>query len=534
MTSVAQRSQTAAAGEPSRQSRRVRIGLMVEGIHVGVAVDAVAPIARQIQAIVDLADTRLAEIGAPRLQPAGREVTKTDRAPVRGRWALCWVDGTALRFNRSLSDQGVTEGTQLWLRFVDDTEARTPVIEHVTSAVPAELRRQWKDIDPAFAARVGAVMVAAAVLVVVAVLARWRYGHDDALAPGAIGALALGLLAAAAVLHIRSARHRRAAAGDPAADDDEADELAAELFLADALLLVGAAAAAVGAALAVPGPLGAPQAGVGAAVVAGRLGADHSFHRPADRFVHGGAGGGRGSVGGRGGADAAADVGGDPADGRAAGRGGGRQGGPDGGASSGADPAAGVPVGQWALDVGDPPGPADHGGGGRREGPAVGGAGVGARCGGGHRPGAQLPVRIAGRAVCAAGGIGGGVVRSAHPSALAAADPGGRERRLGGAARPLLHRSLAGQRVGGAAVVIVAAVCARYAIGLWTASAILVACAVTVAVPAAGLVAAMVVPRKFYTPVVKQVVEWIEYVLLVALWPLGFWLMDVFAAIRYR
>ena len=99
-------------------------------------------------------------------RPASRDLSKADSAPVRGRWALCWVDGTPLRSNRSLSDQGVTEGTQLWLRFVDDTEARTPVIEHVTSAVPAELRKQWKDIDPAFAARVGAVMVAAAVLVV--------------------------------------------------------------------------------------------------------------------------------------------------------------------------------------------------------------------------------------------------------------------------------------------------------------------------------------------------------------------------------
>ena len=85
-----------------------------------------------------------------------------------------------------------------------------------------------------------------------------------------------------------------------------------------------------------------------------------------------------------------------------------------------------------------------------------------------------------------------------------------------------------------AAVVIVAAVCARYAIELWSAPAVLVACAVTVGVPAAGLVAAMVVPKKFYTPVVKQIVEWIEYALMVAMWPLGFWLMDVFAAIRYR
>jgi hypothetical protein len=44
----------------------------------------------------------------------------------------------------------------------------------------------------------------------------------------------------------------------------------------------------------------------------------------------------------------------------------------------------------------------------------------------------------------------------------------------------------------------------------------------------------MVVPKNFYTPVVKQIVEWLEYALLLAIWPLAFWLMDVFAAIRYR
>jgi type VII secretion integral membrane protein EccD len=85
-----------------------------------------------------------------------------------------------------------------------------------------------------------------------------------------------------------------------------------------------------------------------------------------------------------------------------------------------------------------------------------------------------------------------------------------------------------------AGVTIVAAVCARYAVELWTAPVMLVCCAVTVSVPTVGLIAAAVVPNNFYTPVFKQLVEWTEYVLLLAMWPLGFWLIDVFAAIRYR
>ena len=85
-----------------------------------------------------------------------------------------------------------------------------------------------------------------------------------------------------------------------------------------------------------------------------------------------------------------------------------------------------------------------------------------------------------------------------------------------------------------AGVTVVAAVCVRYAVELWTAPVMLVCCAITVAVPTVGLVAAAVVPNNFYTPVFKQLVEWTEYVLLLAMWPLGFWLIDVFAAIRYR
>ena len=85
-----------------------------------------------------------------------------------------------------------------------------------------------------------------------------------------------------------------------------------------------------------------------------------------------------------------------------------------------------------------------------------------------------------------------------------------------------------------AGVAVVIAVSARYALGLWSQPALLVACAVMLLVPAAGLVAAMVVPQNFYTPVFKQIVEWVEYALLVAMFPLGFWLMGVFAAIRYR
>jgi type VII secretion integral membrane protein EccD len=84
------------------------------------------------------------------------------------------------------------------------------------------------------------------------------------------------------------------------------------------------------------------------------------------------------------------------------------------------------------------------------------------------------------------------------------------------------------------AVAIVVGVSLRYVFGLWNTPALLIGCAVMLAVPAAGLIAAVVVPQHVYSPVFRQFVEWLGYGLLVAVFPLAFWLTDVFAAIRYR
>ncbi len=104
---------------------------MINDISIGVRLDAAAAIGIQTPALVDVLNSRLSEIGKPRLS-----VRPNDAVPGRGRWALCWVDGTPLKPKRSLSEQGVLDGATLWLRFIDDAETRIPVIEHVTSAIP--------------------------------------------------------------------------------------------------------------------------------------------------------------------------------------------------------------------------------------------------------------------------------------------------------------------------------------------------------------------------------------------------------------
>jgi type VII secretion integral membrane protein EccD len=530
MTSVAHQSETAAPAEPSRQSRRVLIGLMVQGTHFGAAVDAIAPVAMQIQAIVDLANARLGEIGQPRLAPTGdKDATGT---PVRGRWALCWVDGTPLRTNRSLADQGVTDGARLWLRFVDDTEARKPVIEHVTSAVPAELRKHFKDVTPAFAARVGTIMVAVAVAVVLGMLARWRNGHADWLAAAAAGALAAMLLIAATVIGIRSARHHRAANAGP--DAARVEDLAAELFLRDVLLLAGAAATTVAAALAVPGPLGAPHAGLAAAVVLAaavliiRFTGGHIRLCTAAIVL----------------ALAALLTGlarmllltsavtlltitllvtvvaikMAPSVARQAAR-------------------IRLPVfpsasGRWIWET-------------RPDLPAT------VVVAGGKDPELDGPesvrdvVLATDRVHSYLSGLLAGLCVLLVTAATGLCDPHTHQRWLAlvlagiTATWAVLHGRSYTDRwqatvLAVAGVTVVVAVATRYTVELWTAPVMLVCCAVTMAVPTVGLVAAAVVPNNFYTPVFKQLVEWTEYVLLLAMWPLGFWLIDVFAAIRYR
>lgn len=84
------------------------------------------------------------------------------------------------------------------------------------------------------------------------------------------------------------------------------------------------------------------------------------------------------------------------------------------------------------------------------------------------------------------------------------------------------------------AVTIIMVVALRYVLQLWSLPALLVGCGLIVALPTVGLIAAVIVPRSTYTPVFEQFVEWIEYLLLAAVWPLAFWAMEVFSAIRYR
>jgi type VII secretion integral membrane protein EccD len=84
------------------------------------------------------------------------------------------------------------------------------------------------------------------------------------------------------------------------------------------------------------------------------------------------------------------------------------------------------------------------------------------------------------------------------------------------------------------AVIIVAAVVVRYVLVLSSPIAVTIGVLILVLLPAAGLTAAAVVPNSIYSPLFRKFVEWIEYLCLMPIFPLGLWLMNVYAAIRYR
>jgi type VII secretion integral membrane protein EccD len=84
------------------------------------------------------------------------------------------------------------------------------------------------------------------------------------------------------------------------------------------------------------------------------------------------------------------------------------------------------------------------------------------------------------------------------------------------------------------AVIIIAAVLVRYALVLESTLSMSICAAILILLPVAGLTAAAVVPNTVYSPLFRKLVEWVEYLCLMPIFPLALWLMNVYAAIRYR
>jgi ESX secretion system protein EccD len=487
------------------QPRAVVVGIMAgDGVQIGVLLDANAPVSVMTDPLLKVVNSRLRELGETPLEATGR-----------GKWALCLVDGSPLRATQSLTEQEVYDGDRLWIRFIPDTEHRSQVIEHISTAVAANLSKRFAAIDPLVAVQVGASMVAVGVTASAGLLAWWRWHHNSWLPTvfaGVIGAAVLGV-SMLLLMRARTQQDRR---------------------VADILLLSSLAPLSIAAAAAPPGGVGSPQAvlGFGVLTVAAIM---------ALRFT-----GRRLGI-----YTAIVTVGlvatiaalarmvamtsavtlltcvvllcvlvyqSAPALSRRL-----------AGIRLPVFPSA---TSRWVFEA-RPDLPTtvvrSEGGPPVLEGPAS----------------VRDVLVQAERARSFLTGllIGLGVLMVVSLTSLS--DPHTGQRWL-----PLL---LAGFSAGflmlrgrsyvdrwqaitlaATAVLIAGAVVVRYALVLHSPLAVSISAAFLVLLPAAGLTAAAVVPNTIYSPLFRKFVEWIEYLCLMPIFPLALWLMNVYAAIRYR
>src|ERR1700753_152100 len=197
MTAVADAPQTELEGVSS--PRAVVVGIMAgDGVQIGVLLDANAPVSVMTDPLLKVVNSRLRELGESPLEATGR-----------GRWVLCLVDGSPLRATQSLTEQDVYDGDRLWIRFIADTEHRSQVIEHISTAISQNLSKRFATIDPVAALQVGASMVAIGVTLASAMLGWWRFHHNSWLTAVYAAVIAALVLSASVLVLMRANTHQQ-------------------------------------------------------------------------------------------------------------------------------------------------------------------------------------------------------------------------------------------------------------------------------------------------------------------------------------
>ncbi len=503
MTAVADAPQTELEGVNA--PRAVVVGIMAgTGVQIGVLLDANAPVSVLTDPLLKVVNSRLRELDETPLEATGR-----------GRWALCMVDGTPLRATQSLTEQDIYDGDRLWIRFLSDTEHRSQVIEHISTAVSANLSKRFAAINPIVAVQVGASMVATGVVLASGVLGWWRWHHNTWLTTVFAAVIGVLVLTVAVLLLMRA-------------------KTDADRRIADIMLMSGLAPVTVAAAAAPPGPAGSPQAvlGFGVLTVAAALALRFTGRRLGiyTAIVIIGALATLASLSRMVAATSAVTLlsclvltcviayHAAPALSRRL-----------SGIRLPVFPSA---TSRWVFEA-RPDLPTtvvvSDGGPPTLEGPAS----------------VRDVLLQAERARSFLSGllVGLGVLTVVCMTALC--DPHTGQRWLplilaGFTAGFLLLRGRSyvdrwqAITLATTAVIIVAAVAVRYALVLSSTLSVSIVAAILVLLPAAGMTAAAVVPNTIYSPLFRKFVEWIEYLCLMPIFPLALWLMNVYAAIRYR
>jgi len=506
MTAIAEAQAPQPGTEAISSPQSAVIGIIAgEGVQIGVLLDANAPVSVMVDPLLKVVNVRLRELGLAALE-----------APKRGRWALCLVDGTPLRATQSLTEQDVYDGDRLWLRFVEDTEHRSQVIEHISTAVSVNLSKRFSSINPSVAIQVGAAMVGTGVLLASLLLGWFRLHHDSWVpAPYAFVIAVLVFTVALLILNrAHTVQNRRAG---------------------DMLLWSGIAPLSVAAASAPPGPVGSPHAvmgfavagvaamlimrftgrqlGTGTAIVTVTLAATvaslarMAFNTGAVTLLttillvcvfsyHSAPAMSRWLSGIR-------------------------------------LPVFPSATSRWVFEARpDLPTTVTHGVDGGR--PTLAGP-----------ESIQDVILRAERARSFLTGLLVGFGILTVVSLVGVSDPRTANRWL-----PLLlvattagFLMLRGRSyvdrwqaiiLAVTSVLIVGSVIVRYSLVLSSTAAVSVTAGLAVLIPAAGLTAAATVPNTIYSPLFRKLVEWVEYLCLMPIFPLALWLMNVYAAIRYR
>jgi type VII secretion integral membrane protein EccD len=503
MTAVAEAPQPGAEAVSSPQSAVIGI-IAGDGVQIGVLLDANAPVSVMIDPLLKVINSRLRELGLATLE-----------AKQRGRWTLCLVDGTPLRLTQSLTEQDVYDGDRLWLRFVEDNEHRSQVIEHISTAVSVNLSKRFTAINPVVAIQVGAAMVAAGVLLAAGLLGWFRVRHDSWLPTIYAAVIAVLLLTVALMILTRAKTDPNRRAGD-------------------ILLLSGLAPLAVAAAAAPPGPVGSPHAVMGFAVagVATMLVMRFTGRRlgTTTAIVTICAAATAASLA-RMALDTAAVtlmscvllacvIGYQSAPALSRWLSGIRL------------PVFPSATSRWVFESRpDLPTTVTVSGGGRPtlQGPAS----VQEVVLRAERARSFLTGLLVGLGVlvvvCLAGLSDPHTHQRWLPVLLAAVTAGFLMLR----GRSYVDRWQA-ITLAVTSVLIVAAIVVRYVLVLSSPLSVSVGVGILVLLPAAGLTAAAVVPNTIYSPLFRKLVEWVEYLCLMPIFPLALWLMNVYAAIRYR
>jgi type VII secretion integral membrane protein EccD len=480
------------------------VAIMAADVQIGVLLDANAPVSVMVDPLLKVVNSRLLELDVPPLKAAGR-----------GRWMLCLVDGTPLRYAQSLTEQDVYDGDRLWLRFVEDTEHRSQVIEHISTAVSTNLSKRFTAIDPVVAVQVGAVMVAIGVLSGTALLGWWRWRDDSWLTAGYAAVIAVLVLSVAMLVLTRSTTVTGRRAGDM-------------------MLLSGLASLAVAAAATPPGPVGSPHAllgfataGVGSLLIMRLTGRWLGTYTAIVAICVAATVASlarmlllTGPVTLMSCVLLACVIGYHAAPSLSRWLSGIRL------------PVFPSATSRWVFEARpDLPTTVVLSGSGRPtlEGPASV-RDVLLRA---ERARAFLTGLLTGFGVlvvvCCGGLCDPHTGQRWLPVLLAASTAGFLVLR----GRSYVDRWQA-ITLAVTGVIVVAVVVTRYVLVLSSPEVVSVAAGILVLLPAAGLTAATVVPNTIYSPIFRKLVEWLEYLCLMPIFPLALWLMNVYAAIRYR